>query len=500
MKKWFLHILLLAGLFGMLTTSCSQEEDLDSQASDKKVQVVFTIALDGQSARSRATWGSEYDNNIGNDFDNQINPDQLFVKLTLTDGQGNTNTYDVQNIAYWQEGDINEYKFVGEVPVTLSSTATYTSAKIVVYANVDNVSEAFTTNYSTNPGTGVKYIPMWGVKTISSLSLTPGSMTDLGASNPICLLRSMAKVEVNLSASGFTLTGLSLNKYNTKGNCLPANAGIGNTENLHYDNEQGFCFNPNTTDASSTPLSFTVTNNSLTFYLPEVANSSADELVMTLTLKKGEQTVNLNAPYLYFRNYTSGSADNATPFNVVRNHLYRYNITTINDAIGATLDVVVNDWNTDEEIWDYREHVSVEGSGKMQWTDYKENEDDIDYMVNIQGTNVYVPLATVDNPAICTFRLSTPVGGTWFATFENQTGEYNAFKFLDADGNVVTSVNGNVGEDAILRIITTNTSPTVRSTATLRIAVRTSDNRTLLVKELLPNNDNAEYTLVQSIQ
>ena len=164
------------------------------------------------------------------------------------------------------------------------------------------------------------------------------------------------------------------------------------------------------------------------------------------------------------------------------------------------MDVVVNDWNTDEEIWDYREHVSVEGSGKMQWTDYKENEDDIDYMVNIQGTNVYLRLATVDNPAICTFRLSTPVGGTWFATFENQTGEYNAFKFLDADGNVVTSVNGNVGEDAILRIITTNTSPTVRSTATLRIAVRTSDNRTLLVKELLPNNDNAEYTLVQSIQ
>ena len=29
MKKWFLHILLLAGLFGVLTTSCSQEEFLE---------------------------------------------------------------------------------------------------------------------------------------------------------------------------------------------------------------------------------------------------------------------------------------------------------------------------------------------------------------------------------------------------------------------------------------------------------------------------------------
>ena len=63
MKKWFLHILLLAGLFGVLTTSCSQETD-DPTQETPKAQVVFTIALNGSSAASRGTWGDNYNNNI----------------------------------------------------------------------------------------------------------------------------------------------------------------------------------------------------------------------------------------------------------------------------------------------------------------------------------------------------------------------------------------------------------------------------------------------------
>ena len=512
MKKWFLHILLLVGLFGMLTTSCSQDEGLESQASDEKVQVMFTIALDGPSARSRATWGDTYDSAIGNDFDNYIDPDKFYVKLVI----GNT-SYDVQNIVTIKESD-NVYKFMGEVSVTATSL---TDAKIMVYANMDvdengAIVQTFTPNYSINPGTGVKYIPMWGVHTITqaeNLSLTPGSCTEL--QSPIYLLRAMAKVEVNLSAKGFTLTGLSLNRYKTKGNCLPANANtVANTEALSYnstDQTDQVCFNPASDGASTQALSFNVSNDHLVFYLPEVANATGnDELVMTLSLKKGDQDITLNAPYLYFRQYTSGKADNANPFDVVRNHWYQYNITTINDAIGASLDVKVNQWNEDEEIWDYREQVSVEDDGKMQWLDVKENETDNDFTVNIDTNKkeVYVPVATKDNPAVCTFRLSTPAGGTWYASFEEQTGEYGAFKFLQTttvDGKEttteVTSVSGKVGELATLRIITTNTTPTVTSTAKLRIAVRSSDgSRTIIVKELVPNSTNAEYTLVQSQQ
>ena len=350
MKKWFLHILLLAGLFGVLTTSCSQEEGLEPQASDETVQVMFTIALDGPSARSRATWGDNYDNNdtndydsaIGDDFDNYIDPDKFFAKLTL-----GTNTYDVKNIAYWQQPDPNKniYEFVGEVEVNISQTTSYPNAKVMVYANMDSpTTQTFGTSYtSTNPY-GVQYIPMWGVQTVS-LSLTPGTRTTFN--EPIYLLRAMAKVEINLTAEGYTLEGVTLNRYNPTGYNLPAGAAkVENTKKLHYDNESPLSFNPCTTTTGE-DLDFSVSNNHLVFYLPEVANSAGEnELVMTFSLKKGTETVTLQAPYLYFRQYTDGKAEGATPFDVVRNHWYRYNITAVNTSVEVDLGILyqVMDW------------------------------------------------------------------------------------------------------------------------------------------------------------
>lgn len=357
MKKWFLHILLLAGLFGMLTTSCSQEVDGLDQEIDGKVQVMFTIALDDPSTGSRAIWGDNYDNNtdndyesaIGDEFDNYINPDQLFVTLTI-----GSNTYDVKNIVHWQTGD-NVYEFMGEVD-GINQTNGTVEAKIQVYANMSSTSTSTfepdyninqTTGFVTNPN-GVSYIPMWGVQT-ATISLIPGERNDLTEEAPIYLLRAMAKVEVNMNVDGYTLTNVTLNKYNTQGNCLPAGATtLTDTKTLHYDNEIGYCFNPNTTSTSA--LSFNVTGNHLVFYLPEVANGtkdSANELYMTVTLQKGGQTVTLTKPYLYFRNYdeTSGKADNATPFDIVRNHWYQYNITGINSGADLEIIITLNAWN-----------------------------------------------------------------------------------------------------------------------------------------------------------
>ena len=93
MKKWFLHILLLAGLFGVLTTSCSQEEGLEPQVPTEKIPVSFSIALNNSSARSRADetgkeiWGNNYDGNpdnnysseVGNEFENKAN----FYKIDI---------------------------------------------------------------------------------------------------------------------------------------------------------------------------------------------------------------------------------------------------------------------------------------------------------------------------------------------------------------------------------------------------------------------------------
>lgn len=329
MKKWFLHILLLAGLFGVLTTSCSQEEDDPTQES-RKAQVVFTLALDGQSSGSRGTWEEYSPSDIGEGIDNRINPNQFHVQIVV---EGKPNPYTVSNVLTLHKGN-NVYEFIGEVSVEASAT----NAKIMVYANMDSpTTPTFGTSYtSTNPY-GVQYIPMWGVQTVS-LSLTPGTRTTL--TEPIYLLRAMAKVEINLTAEGYTLEGVTLNRYNPTGYNLPYGAAVvENTKKLHYDNENPLSFNPCTTTTGE-DLDFSVSNNHLVFYLPEVANSADEnELVMTLSLKKGTETVTLQAPYLYFRQYTDGKAEGSTPFDVVRNHWYQYNITAINTSIEVEMGI-----------------------------------------------------------------------------------------------------------------------------------------------------------------
>ena len=84
MKKWFIHILLLAGLFGMLTTSCSQDEEVMQTGSENEshVQLRFTIVMD-DSPTSR-TWGGNYEAEVAAKAENAIN--NIQVLLFSSDG------------------------------------------------------------------------------------------------------------------------------------------------------------------------------------------------------------------------------------------------------------------------------------------------------------------------------------------------------------------------------------------------------------------------------
>ena len=150
MKNWFLHILLLAGLFGVLTTSCSQEEGLEPQVPTEKIPVSFSIALNNSSARSRADetgkeiWGNNYDGNpdnnysseVGNEFENFIDPNLLKAELTLFDltEENESLLCEVVNITIFETGSDNVYQLVGEVNVNVDITD-YTVAQLNVYAN-----------------------------------------------------------------------------------------------------------------------------------------------------------------------------------------------------------------------------------------------------------------------------------------------------------------------------------------------------------------------------
>ena len=354
MKKWFLHILLLAGLFGVLTTSCSQEDDgLEMVTAGKeKVMVRFSIALN--KSESRATWDTNDDGATGSEFDNRINPNQFFVTLTLTDEENQTQTYDVKNVVYWESDNINVYEFVGEVEVNIASTTTYTNAQIKVYANMNVDQEKFEANLDTYPGRGVQYIPMWGVETFQNLSLTPGEMNELST---IYLLRSMSKIEVTLKPSlvseGYSITGVNLDKYNSIGYTLPKGSS-GSTMKFDMDG----CFNPYTpeedkdkkieTKADGFPFQIQENpDNSISYiiYVPEYDNLEEesedvekDDLNIQVYIDKNDKPIS--------HELNSRGIIQMTDLDLVRNHWYKYTIEAVNISTDITfnLQYQVIDW------------------------------------------------------------------------------------------------------------------------------------------------------------
>ena len=346
MKKWYLHILLLAGLFGMLTTSCSQDEALESraQASEEKMQVSFTIAMGNSSDNSRAAEENYPTEEEIVAFENRI--DQLHVQLQMSE---NTSPVDVVNIAYWQVGT-NVYKFVGEVKDVASGTS-LNGVKVFVYANTSKtngaIKKTFVPTYSgSNEGKGVESIPMWGVHTITAnLSLTSGTCVDLP--EPIYLLRAMAKVEVNLGSNaiseGFSIDGVEMQKYNSLGNLEPntvANANGINTADYHNE----ACINAAPAgNVVGIPLDFIkIGENRFIIYVPEFkigadANFNTDDnMLIRVKIVQGEDEI-----------WASLKNGGAFPIgDLVRNYYYIYSIDRVNINVNVISDFTyqVIDW------------------------------------------------------------------------------------------------------------------------------------------------------------
>ena len=350
MKNWSTYIfLLVAGALSLLATSCSQEDEgLESViASQGKATVQFSIALGNSGADSRATWGESYSPD-GSDngeplFENKINLGQFHVSLTLSD---NTQV-PIKQIT--QSGRTNNvYDFVGEVEV--KSVKSLTGAKIEVRANIGQTASTFTPNYETIPYKGVASIPMWGVHTVTAaenLRLVAGP-DPIVFSNPIYLLRSMAKVQVvfqNTVNADYKIISAGLSKYKSEGNLLPA----GNFANtLSYNRED--CINPSSTttivapsDALGLPFEVAADKRSCVIYVPEYAiqndqNGKSDLNIQLLidTDKDGDSDSHEIVSKGIFSVNT----------NLVRNHwyIYKVNSVTIETGVSFTLQYQVIDW------------------------------------------------------------------------------------------------------------------------------------------------------------
>lgn len=320
MKNWF--YILYIGLMGCLASSCQSSLVEEVQLPPGKMQITFTLALDEPESRSRAEgdWNEHEtgDNGvIGSEFENRIDLNTLQVLVYSTDGVTLLGKVANPIVERQQTENGRVYKFRGDLIVPISSIVNGELAcRLMVFANSTTVTSLTEPAYNFTNG---MLIPMWGVQQCTLQNMEKGEVVDV--TQPIYLIRSMAKVEVKLAAEGFTLSSVTVDKYNTTGNVLPTGAASATaTENLDTES----VFNPNAI-SHGTNLAFTkVTDKEFYVYLPEYQNVGTDVSPAVISVVIGEKTYSIE-----FKNYVNGSATDDA-YNIVRNHSYLYTITSVN--------------------------------------------------------------------------------------------------------------------------------------------------------------------------
>ena len=315
---------------GCFVSSCQQAlDEVIQESTTGKAQISFTIALDDIDSRaSQALWENNDDSvdaEMGTDAENQIdltsdNGLRVLVYNLNGDFLGEVTDKDIRKVS------TNEYMFNGQLEVNNMHNEKL-ACRLEVYANCGNNMETF--SYKTN------FIPMWGIRDVE-LNLAKGELTTL--TEPIYLLRSMAKVEVRLGTSvpvEYKLDLVKVDKYNTIGYIQPTGA-LEATATERMDMEM--VFNPY--DATvDTGLSFKMIEDDVfCVYIPEYDNSLVPA-VITVIINGKDYTIE-------FKNYVDGKASGKA-YNIVRNHYYQYTITSVAEQsveVDFALKYQVMDW------------------------------------------------------------------------------------------------------------------------------------------------------------
>lgn len=311
MKTTSLHIAFAALLSLLLLASCSRNDEVAvAEGEEGKVYVTLTLSINGEEVGSRADWLPDQNTDQpGVGWENEINDLQILIYDDADEYVGTVEDLFASNSQYvgtlsgtnWQSGT---YKFVVLANFTASNTRLADLASI---------------HYNQN----AEYIPMWGVLK-SQFTFAAGERTNIGS---IDLLRAMAKVEVNFAESfpsDYEIGAITISPYNTQGYCLPAGyASVDATGKLDREEISPASFNP-LDSPSNMELIFKGENNSYYIYLPEYDNSTKPAKIQV--------TVNGETYYLEFKDYENGAPKEGTQYDIVRNHIYRYTITGVNDG------------------------------------------------------------------------------------------------------------------------------------------------------------------------
>lgn len=306
MKTTSLHIAFAALLSLLSFASCSRNDEVTvAEGEEGKVYVTLTLSINGEEAGSRATWEDNDNPEDGNEWENTIDDLQILIYDANNNYVGKVEDL-IQLLDGRYSGKLSDAEWTGN-----------TNYKIMAFANcpsIDNPSNINTLDYTR---ANVSYIPMWGVTT-AQFNLTPGVSEDIES---IDLLRAMAKVEVIMNAEGYTIDNIAVDKSNPNGYCLPNGYNsVSETDQLDMEGETPASFKPYT---SGTPES-KAEDGQHYIYLPEYDNSTKPAKIQV--------TVNGETYDLEFKDYVNGAPKDGTQYDIVRNHIYRYTITGVNDG------------------------------------------------------------------------------------------------------------------------------------------------------------------------
>lgn len=155
---------------------------------------------------------------------------------------------------------------------------------------------------------------------------------------------------------------------------------------------------------------------------------------------------------------------------ILRNHVYRIEVTKVNIGTPAVITVSVLDWDSEEIIWDYSDNPGLADGGEIRWVDGT-------YVSIVEGATLVVKN---DSPAVCNFTLSSPVNAEWRAVLIPEGQSQDAFTFVDSDGAASEQMSGTIdGSPVELRIMATDPTPSELKRARLYITVTTPDGRTV---------------------
>lgn len=197
------------------------------------------------------------------------------------------------------------------------------------------------------------------------------------------------------------------------------------------------------------------------------------------------------------------------PYSILRNHDYQIHALVEGGSGELSFEVVVNEWAVEEEIIDYTNIVTVTEGGHMKWTQLPDERQVPDgYTQNPEGYILdsedkivgVVPDPVTDDSvgvinmteygekyATCTFALSTPVGGTWYAVLETVSGDVDAFEIVEANSGkadevvadgLKTTHTSNSASGPISPVKNVTTGETETGLVTLKFKTK-ADNETL---------------------